>query len=196
MLFPRELARSWRSLRVIGFLVIGIRRNASRPRPRNTPDRPPARPATPRPTSAGEDPHGERRARSQGASRRDHSRSQQGRSAIVTFTKDAIAFVYGSKWKQRYFTKVGDDYFPSARAVGRRQSDAGAAIMVANGTDWWVPLLSRRQHAAAHRPAVRRLPLGQLQHPDQDRSPNGTWAAKNATARAACMSRGRRARTS
>src|SRR5450755_3355157 len=32
--------------------------------------------------------------------------------AIVTFTKDAIAFVYGSKWKQRYFTKVGDDYFP------------------------------------------------------------------------------------
>ena len=31
---------------------------------------------------------------------------------LVTFTKDDIAFVYGSKWKQRYFTKVGDDYFP------------------------------------------------------------------------------------
>ncbi len=31
---------------------------------------------------------------------------------LVTFTKDDIAFVYGSKWKQRYFKKVGDDYFP------------------------------------------------------------------------------------
>ena len=31
---------------------------------------------------------------------------------LVTFTRDQIAFVYGSKWKQRYFTKVGDDYFP------------------------------------------------------------------------------------
>ena len=30
---------------------------------------------------------------------------------LVTFTKDDIAFVYGSKWKQRYFKKVGDDYF-------------------------------------------------------------------------------------
>jgi predicted CXXCH cytochrome family protein len=31
---------------------------------------------------------------------------------LVTFTKDDIAFVYGSIWKQRYFKKVGDDYFP------------------------------------------------------------------------------------
>ena len=31
---------------------------------------------------------------------------------LVTFKKDDIAFVYGSKWKQRYFTRVGDDYFP------------------------------------------------------------------------------------
>jgi len=31
---------------------------------------------------------------------------------LVTFTKDDIPFVYGSKWKQRYFTKKGDDYFP------------------------------------------------------------------------------------
>src|SRR6185436_12535082 len=30
---------------------------------------------------------------------------------LLTFTKDDIAFVYGSKWKQRYFKKVGDDYF-------------------------------------------------------------------------------------
>ena len=31
---------------------------------------------------------------------------------LVTFTSADIAFVYGSKWKQRYFKKVGDDYFP------------------------------------------------------------------------------------
>jgi predicted CXXCH cytochrome family protein len=31
---------------------------------------------------------------------------------LVTFTKDQIAFVYGSKYKQRYFTKRGDDFFP------------------------------------------------------------------------------------
>ena len=31
---------------------------------------------------------------------------------LVNFSKDDIAFVYGSKWKQRYFKKVGDDYFP------------------------------------------------------------------------------------
>ena len=24
---------------------------------------------------------------------------------------DDVAFTYGSKWKQRYFTKIGDDYF-------------------------------------------------------------------------------------
>jgi predicted CXXCH cytochrome family protein len=31
---------------------------------------------------------------------------------LLTFTKDQIAFVYGSKFKQRYFTKVGDDFAP------------------------------------------------------------------------------------
>lgn len=31
---------------------------------------------------------------------------------LLTFTKEDIAFTYGSKWKQRYFKKVGDDYFP------------------------------------------------------------------------------------
>src|SRR3954464_11806576 len=29
-----------------------------------------------------------------------------------TFTVDDVAFTYGSKWKQRYFKKVGNDYFP------------------------------------------------------------------------------------
>ena len=30
---------------------------------------------------------------------------------LKTFTRDEIAFVYGSKWKQRYFKKVGNNYF-------------------------------------------------------------------------------------
>src|SRR5205823_13423402 len=31
---------------------------------------------------------------------------------LLTFTKEDVAFIYCSKWKQRYVTKVGDDYFP------------------------------------------------------------------------------------
>src|SRR5579864_4157024 len=30
---------------------------------------------------------------------------------LVKFSKNDIALVYGSVWKQRYFTKIGDDYF-------------------------------------------------------------------------------------
>jgi predicted CXXCH cytochrome family protein len=55
---------------------------------------------------------------------------------LLTFTKDQIAWVYGSKWKQRYFTKVGDDYFPLGAQwdVTHKQ---WRAYQVANGTDWW-----------------------------------------------------------
>ena len=55
---------------------------------------------------------------------------------LLTFTKDQIAFVYGSKWKQRYFTKVGDDYFPLPAQwdVTHRQ---WRPYNVAMGTDWW-----------------------------------------------------------
>lgn len=31
---------------------------------------------------------------------------------LVHFSKDDIALVYGSIWKQRYLKKDGDDYFP------------------------------------------------------------------------------------
>ena len=56
---------------------------------------------------------------------------------LVKFTRDDIAFVYGSKWKQRYFTKKGDDYFPLGA-----QWDVAHRVwrpyMVAPNTDWWV----------------------------------------------------------
>jgi predicted CXXCH cytochrome family protein len=57
---------------------------------------------------------------------------------LVKFTKDDIAFVYGSKWKQRYFTKKGDDYFPLG-AQWDVTHQIWRAYHVAPGTDWWVP---------------------------------------------------------
>ena len=56
---------------------------------------------------------------------------------IAKFTLDQVALVYGSKWKQRYFTKIGDDYYPLPVQwdVGNRKwlkyhvPDTGA--------DWW-----------------------------------------------------------
>jgi predicted CXXCH cytochrome family protein len=55
---------------------------------------------------------------------------------LVTFSKDDIAFVYGSKWKQRYFKKVGDDYFPLP-AQWDITHKVWRAYNVKPGTDWW-----------------------------------------------------------
>ena len=57
---------------------------------------------------------------------------------LLTFTKDDIAFVYGSNWKQRYFKKVGDDYFPLP-AQWDVTHKMWRQYFVTNGTDWWVP---------------------------------------------------------
>jgi predicted CXXCH cytochrome family protein len=55
---------------------------------------------------------------------------------LVKFTKDDIAFVYGSKWKQRYFTKKGDDYYPLG-AQWDITHQIWRAYQAAPGTDWW-----------------------------------------------------------
>src|SRR4051794_12812243 len=57
---------------------------------------------------------------------------------LVTFKKEDIAFTYGSKWKQRYFTKVGNDYFPLP-AQWDVTHKIWRAYFVREGTDWWVP---------------------------------------------------------
>jgi predicted CXXCH cytochrome family protein len=57
---------------------------------------------------------------------------------ISNFTKDQVALVYGSLWKQRYFTKIGDDYFPEP-AQWDVTNHVWRPYFVANGTDWWVP---------------------------------------------------------
>jgi predicted CXXCH cytochrome family protein len=55
---------------------------------------------------------------------------------LVKFTRDDIAFVYGSKWKQRYFTKKGDDYFPLG-AQWDVSHQVWRAYQAPPGSDWW-----------------------------------------------------------
>ena len=136
-----------------------------------------------------EDAHGERRPRSEGASRRRSSPTLARRSRCVTFDEADIAFVYGSKWKQRYFTKVGDDYFPLGAQWDVTHKRLAARIFVANGTDWWVP----------HYPADNmKRPTGPLcdgchsvnyDVADEAGRPSGTSAARSATGPAASTSR-------
>jgi predicted CXXCH cytochrome family protein len=57
---------------------------------------------------------------------------------LVTFTVDDIAWVYGSKWKQRYFTKRGNDYYPLG-AQWDVTKQIWRPYKVAPNTDWWVP---------------------------------------------------------
>lgn len=58
------------------------------------------------------------------------------RDPLVNFTKDDVAFVYGSKWKQRYFKKVGDDYYPMG-AQWDFSAQVWRAYIARDGTDWW-----------------------------------------------------------
>jgi predicted CXXCH cytochrome family protein len=55
---------------------------------------------------------------------------------LVTFSLDDIAFVYGSKWKQRYFKQVGNDYFPLP-AQWDVTHKMWKPYFVKDGTDWW-----------------------------------------------------------
>jgi predicted CXXCH cytochrome family protein len=57
-------------------------------------------------------------------------------NTVAKFSKDQIAFVYGSVWKQRYFTKVGDDYFPLG-AQWDVVHKKWLPYFVKPGTDWW-----------------------------------------------------------
>jgi mono/diheme cytochrome c family protein len=72
---------------------------------------------------------------------------------LLTFTKDDIALVYGSKWKQRYFNIAGPmGCDPQALAALLRKERRRLV-----GT-----VIPARQYAPTHRSAVRRLSLCQL----------------------------------
>ena len=55
------------------------------------------------------------------------------------FVKEDVALVYGSLWKQRYFTRIGDDYFPQ-QAQWDVTNKVWREYFVKNGTDWWATL--------------------------------------------------------
>ncbi|MBN9587879.1 MAG: cytochrome C [Alphaproteobacteria bacterium 64-11] len=55
---------------------------------------------------------------------------------IVNFTMKDIGFVYGSKWKQRYFRKVGDTYIPLT-AQWNVATKKWSKYHVADNQDWW-----------------------------------------------------------
>jgi predicted CXXCH cytochrome family protein len=58
---------------------------------------------------------------------------------IKQFSKDDVAFIYGSIWKQRYFRRVGNDYFPEP-VQWDVQHRVWRPYFAAQGSDWWVPL--------------------------------------------------------
>ena len=88
---------------------------------------------------------------------------------LLTFTKDDIAFVYGSKWKQRYFTESGRRLLPAAGAVGYHAQYLARLPRAGTAPIGGPPFYPADNMQAAHRPALRRLPFSELQHPDQDR---------------------------
>src|SRR6202140_3375949 len=56
---------------------------------------------------------------------------------VARFTQDQVAFVYGSLWKQRYFTKIGDDYFPLPVQWVVGNHTWRPYMVPAKGGDWW-----------------------------------------------------------
>ena len=56
---------------------------------------------------------------------------------IFKFTRDQVAFVYGSIWKQRYFTKVGDDFYPLPVQWDIGNKKWLKYQIPVTGADWW-----------------------------------------------------------
>jgi predicted CXXCH cytochrome family protein len=56
---------------------------------------------------------------------------------LARFTVDQVALVYGSLWKQRYFTKIGDDYFPLPVQWDVGNRTWRPYMVPVQGGDWW-----------------------------------------------------------
>ena len=65
---------------------------------------------------------------------------------LVTFTPADVAFTYGTRWKQRYWKKQGNDYYvlPAQWDV---QNKVWRPYHVQPNTDWWVPHYAEAQEA-------------------------------------------------
>lgn len=66
--------------------------------------------------------------------------------SFVDFAKSDIAFVYGSIWKQNYFTKVGNEYYPLP-AKWDIAHHRWLPYLVKPGEDWWAPFYPQRDSA-------------------------------------------------
>jgi predicted CXXCH cytochrome family protein len=60
-------------------------------------------------------------------------------NTVFPFKQEQVAFVYGSLWKQRYFTKIGDDYFPLP-VQWEVANKKWSKYFVGNAGDWWASL--------------------------------------------------------
>jgi predicted CXXCH cytochrome family protein len=60
-------------------------------------------------------------------------------NTVKKFTRDDVGLVYGSIWKQRYFTKIDDDYYPQP-SQWDIMNRVWRAYFVPNDGDWWAPL--------------------------------------------------------
>jgi predicted CXXCH cytochrome family protein len=56
---------------------------------------------------------------------------------VAKFSADQVAFVYGSLWKQRYFTQVGDDYYPLPVQWDIANKKWMKYHVADTGADWW-----------------------------------------------------------
>jgi len=72
---------------------------------------------------------------------------------VYKFSKDQVAFVYGNIWKQRYFTKIGNDYFPLPVQWEVLNKKWSKYQVPPTGGDWW---------AAFYPPDNMRRPTGPL----------------------------------
>ena len=63
---------------------------------------------------------------------------------LVTFRKEDVAFTYGSEWKQRYFTRVGDDFIVQP-AQWDVKNKVWRQYYVRPGTDWWTAVYPAEQ---------------------------------------------------
>jgi len=61
-------------------------------------------------------------------------------NTVAKFTVEQVALVYGSIWKQRYLTKIGDDYFPLPVQWNIGNHTWLPYMVPAKGADWWGPL--------------------------------------------------------
>lgn len=58
-------------------------------------------------------------------------------NTVAKFRRDQVAFVYGSLWKQRYFTRIGDDFYPLPVQWDVITRQWRPYMVPATGGDWW-----------------------------------------------------------